>query len=104
MSKKPEETKQIDTTKKADGAKKTEEDVMKDDKGAPLTESDINLFKRYGKGPYTEPLKTVEAEIKDLNQKIVNLQGIKESDTGLSMPSQWNIEADKQMMKSDPPL
>jgi len=93
MSKKPEETKQIDTTKKADDAKKT--DKLTDDKGAPLTESDIQLFKRYGKGPYTEPLKTVEAEIKDLNQRIVNIQGIKESDTGLSMPSQWNIEADK---------
>ena len=57
------------------------------DKGVPLTESDINLFKRYGKGPYTEPLKKVEGEIKELNQQIVNLQGIKESDTGLSMPS-----------------
>ena len=68
---------------------------MKDDKGVPLTAADINLFKRYGKGPYTESLRKVEAEIKDLNQKIVTLQGIKESDTGLSMPSQWNIEADK---------
>jgi len=99
-----EETKQIDTTKKADEPKKDSGDVMKDDKGVPLTDSDIRLFKRYGKGPYTEPLKKVEAEIKDLNQRIVNIQGIKESDTGLSMPSQWNIEADKQMMKSDPPL
>ena len=100
MSGKKEETKQIDTTaKKPADEKKDLDDVMKDDKGVPLTESDINLFKRYGKGPYTEPLKKVEAEIKDLNQKIVNLQGIKESDTGLSMPSQWNIEADKQMMK-----
>lgn len=61
--------------------------MLKDDKGVPLTESDINLFKRYGKGPYTEPLKKVEGEIKELNQQIVNLQGIKESDTGLSMPS-----------------
>ena len=61
--------------------------MLKDDKGVPLTESDINLFKRYGKGPYTEPLKKVENEIKELNQQIVNLQGIKESDTGLSMPS-----------------
>ena len=100
MSGKKEETKQIDTTaKKPADEKKNLDDVMKDDKGVPLTESDINLFKRYGKGPYTEPLKKVEAEIKDLNQKITNMQGIKESDTGLSMPSQWNIEADKQMMK-----
>jgi len=85
-----EESKQIDTTaKKAGGEeeKKDKDEVLKDDKGVPLTESDINLFKRYGKGPYTEPLKKVEGEIKELNQQIVNLQGIKESDTGLSMPS-----------------
>lgn len=43
----------------------------------------------------------METEIKELNQKIVNLQGIKESDTGLALPSQWNIEADKQMLKQD---
>lgn len=95
MSQKKEETKQIDTgAKKAEDDKK-DKDVMKDDKGQPLTAADISLFKRYGKGPYTESLKKVEAEVKDLNQKIVALQGIKESDTGLSMPSQWNIEADK---------
>ena len=85
-----EESKQIDTTaKKGKGEeeKKDKDEVLKDDKGVPLTESDINLFKRYGKGPYTEPLKKVEGEIKELNQQIVNLQGIKESDTGLSMPS-----------------
>ena len=81
----------IDTTGKKAGEGGKKDDVMKDDKGIPLSESDINLFKRYGKGPYTESLKKVEAEIKDLNQKIVALQGIKESDTGLSMPSQWNI-------------
>ena len=98
---KQEEKKQIDTSaKKTDDDKKDKkEEVIKDDKGQPLSDADINLFKRYGKGPYTEPLKKVEAEIKDLNQKITNLQGIKESDTGLSMPSQWNIEADKQMIK-----
>lgn len=46
---------QIDTTKKVADEKKTDkkkEDVLKDDKGQPLTESDIKLFKRYGKGPY----------------------------------------------------
>lgn len=88
-------------SKKPEEGKADKDKVMKDDKGVPLTESDIALFKRYGKGPYTEPLRKVEAEIKDLNQKIVNLMGIKESDTGLAMPSQWNIEADKQMLKQD---
>ena len=103
MSQKKEEQ-QIDTTKKASESGAKKDAVIKDDKGVPLSDTDIALFKRYGKGPYTEPLRKVEAEIKELNQKIISLQGIKESDTGLSMPSQWNIPADKQMMKQSPPL
>ena len=42
---------------------------------------------RYGKGPYADALKKTETEVKELNQRITNLIGIKESDTGLSMPS-----------------
>jgi len=104
MSQKPEEKKQqIDTTgKKPEEEKKKEE--MKDDKGNPLSEGDIQMFKRYGKGPYTEALKKVEDEIKTLNQKIVEMQGIKESDTGLALPTQWNIQGDRQMQKESPPL
>ena len=60
-------------------------------KGEALTESDIALFKRYGKGPYTESIKKVEEDIKDCNQKISTLCGIKESDTGLALPAQWNL-------------
>jgi 26S proteasome regulatory subunit T1 len=52
-----------------------------------LTESDIALFKRYGKGPYADPIRKCEDEFKDLNQKISTLCGIKESDTGLALPS-----------------
>ena len=81
------ETKQIDTTDKKKDEAKEKDDVQKDDKGNPLSESDIKMFKLYCKGPYTEPLKKVEDEIKSLNQKIVSLQGIKESDTGLSLPT-----------------
>lgn len=101
MSQKKEEDKQmIDTSaKKEEEKKKDKGDVEKDDKGNPLTEQDIKLFQRYGRGPYTESLKKVEEEIKELNQKIVSLQGIKESDTGLALPTQWNIEGDKQMLK-----
>ena len=93
----PEEKKgeKIDTSKKKDDVAGKKDEDMKDDKGNPLTESDIRLFKRYGKGPYTESLKKVEDEIKTLNQKIVEMQGIKESDTGLSLPTQWNIAGDR---------
>jgi 26S proteasome regulatory subunit T1 len=78
--------------------------VPTDDKGAPLSESDIALYKRYGKGPYNDSLKTVEEEIKTLNQKITEMCGIKESDTGLSMRAQWNLEQDKMMMKEEETL
>jgi len=30
--------------------------------------------------------------------------GIKESDTGLAPPSQWDLVADKQMMQEEQPL
>jgi len=63
-----------------------------DDKGRPLTEQDIALFKRYGKGPYADIIKKRDDEIKDFNQKITTLSGIKESDTGLALPSQWNLQ------------
>lgn len=88
------------TDKKADDKKdEDKKKVPKDDNGVPLTESDIALFTRYGKGPYNDQLKNVENEIKGLNQKITELIGIKESDTGLAPPSQWNIPQDTQMMK-----
>lgn len=43
---------------------------MKDEKGQPLTEGDIAIIMRYGKGPYNDSLKKVEEDIKNYNQKI----------------------------------
>ena len=77
--------------KKGDNKDKDSKDDKKDSGGAPLSEQDIALFKRYGKGPYSDILKKSEDEMKDLNQKITVLSGIKESDTGLSLPAQWNL-------------
>ena len=83
--------KQIDSSAKKDDKKddkgKKKDDTLKDDKGKPLTEQDIALIKRYGKGPYFEPLKVVEEDIKTYNTKITALCGIKESDTGLALPA-----------------
>lgn len=45
-------------------------------------------------GPYTEALKKVEDEIKSMGTKITALCGIKESDTGLALPAQWNVAQD----------
>lgn len=36
--------------------------------------------------------------------KVKELIGIKESDTGLSLPSQWDLVSDKQMMMEEQPL
>ncbi len=51
---KDEDVKKIDTSdKKAEEGKK-EKEAEKDDKGIPLSASDVKLILRYGKGPYNE--------------------------------------------------
>jgi 26S proteasome regulatory subunit T1 len=46
----------------------------------------------------------VEDDIKKNQEKVKELIGIKESDTGLSLPSQWDLVSDKQMMQEEQPL
>jgi len=70
----------------------------------PLDSEDIALLKSYGLGPYTVPIKNIEEEIKKPQQSVKDLIGIKESDTGLSQPSQWDLVGDKQMMQEEAPL
>lgn len=102
-------TKQEQAAANQEGAKDkkpadTKEDDKKKEGGAALSEQDIALFKRYGKGPYAEPIKKAEEDIKNFNQKISTLSGIKESDTGLALPAQWNLAQDQMMLKQDPTL
>ncbi len=68
----------------ADKDKSKEKDTTK-----ALDESDISLLKRYGRGPYFEPIKKAEDGLKEFTAKIGKLTGVKESDTGLSAPSEW---------------
>ncbi len=73
-------------------AKKPPNDKDKDkdkDVTKALDESDISLLKRYGRGPYFEPIKKAEEDLKEFTAKIGKLTGVKESDTGLSAPSEW---------------
>ena len=70
----------------------------------PLDNEDISLLKTYGIGPYTKLLKKVEESILEHQKNITELIGIKESDTGLAQPSQWDLVADKQMMNEEHPL
>mmetsp|Transcript_11604 Transcript_11604/g.24477 ORF Transcript_11604/g.24477 Transcript_11604/m.24477 type:complete len:455 (-) Transcript_11604:183-1547(-) len=77
-----------------------------DESGAPppLDEGDIALLKSYGLGPYSTLIKNLEEEIKKHQTEVKNLIGIKESDTGLSPPSMWDLVGDKQMMSEEAPL
>ena len=76
----------------------------KEDAPPPLDEGDIALLKSYGLGPYSTAIKTLEEEIKTHQQTVKDLIGIKESDTGLSPPSMWDLVGDKQMMSEEAPL
>merc|ERR1719230_2396870 len=69
-----------------------------------LDAGDIALLKTYGTGPYSKGIKTVEDDIKKLNTRINEVVGIKESDTGLAPPAQWDLISDKQMMQEEQPL
>jgi 26S proteasome regulatory subunit T1 len=62
------------------------------------------LLKSYGLGPYSNLIKNLEEEIKAHQQTVKDLIGIKESDTGLSPPSMWDLVGDKQMMSEEAPL
>ena len=44
-------------------------------------------------------IKKVEDENKKLVEEIKKESGVKESDTGLALPSQWNLQNDKMLMK-----
>ncbi len=46
----------------------------------------------------------VEEDIKKHQEKVKELIGIKESDTGLSLPSLWDLVSDRQMMQEEQPL
>jgi len=80
------------------------ESLEKEDVPKALDEADIALLKTYGLGPYTTSIKTVEEDIKKISKHVSEMTGIKESDTGLAPPSQWDLVADKQMMQEEQPL
>lgn len=79
------------------------DDDAKDDI-KPLDEGDIALLKTYGMGPYSARIRNIEKDVDKLLKKINELKGIKESDTGLAPPSQWDLVNDKNMMQSEQPL
>src|SRR3989338_513149 len=72
--------------------------------GKALDAEDIPLLKAYGVGTYAKAIKGVEADIARVSTHILELSGVKESDTGLAPPSTWDVVADKMMMENDQPL
>jgi len=81
-----------------------DDEDKKDEKIRALDAGDIALLKSYGQGPYNKSILKAEENLKSLNGKINDLVGIKESDTGLSPPAQWDLVSDKQMMQEEQPL
>ncbi|KAF8892665.1 hypothetical protein BD779DRAFT_1661335 [Infundibulicybe gibba] len=79
-------------------------DDKKDEKIVALDDSDIQILKTYGQGPYAGALKTVETDIKDIQKRINEKLGVKESDTGLASPNLWDLAADRQRMSEEHPL
>ena len=64
-------------------------------------EDDIEILKKYGRGPYTEKIKQIEDDHKEMTTNINKLCGVRESETGLALPSNWVIEQDKASLKED---
>ncbi|XP_062026350.1 26S proteasome regulatory subunit 7-like [Rosa rugosa] len=80
------------------------EDIKDEKNPRLLDEDDIALLKTYGLGSYSTHIKKAEKEIKEMAKKVNDLCGIKESDTSLAAPSQWDLVLDKQMMQEEQPL
>lgn len=75
-----------------------------EDKVVPLSEGDIQVLKTYGAAPYAAKLKKIEKDLKDIEERIKENIGIKESDTGLAAPHLWDVMGDKQRMSLEQPL
>eukprot|EP01069_Polyplicarium_translucidae_P001657 Polyplicarium_translucidae@DN1757_c0_g1_i1.p1 len=69
-----------------------------------LDETEINILKSYGMGPYAVACKRISVEVKELAEKINKLSGVRESETGLAPPAQWDLPADKQLLLESQPL
>ena len=87
-----------------DKPKDTTSDPKKDDSKLKKTgadEEDIEILKKYGKGPYTEKIKKIEEDVDKLTKNINTLCGIRESETGLALPSNWVISQDNRAIGED---
>lgn len=84
--------------------KPIDEDGKEQEKIKVLDEGDIAILKTYGQGAYAKELKKIEQDIKDVQKRVNEKMGVKESDTGLAPPNLWDLPADKQRMGEEQPL
>lgn len=78
------------TPKPTDGDSKDDEKIIQ-----ALDDTDIQILKTYGQGPYSLSLKRIEEEMNGIQKRIEEKMGVKESDTGLASPNLWDLQADK---------
>lgn len=79
-------------------SKKTSDDIAATDDIIALDEGDIQLLKTYGQGPYARQLRAIEKDLQDLQKRIGEKMGVKESDTGLAPPNLWDTAVDRMRM------
>eukprot|EP00771_Trimastix_marina_P000329 gnl/Trimastix_PCT/1349.p1 GENE.gnl/Trimastix_PCT/1349~~gnl/Trimastix_PCT/1349.p1 ORF type:complete len:427 (-),score=116.61 gnl/Trimastix_PCT/1349:153-1433(-) len=79
--------------------KKPEEEAPK-----ALTDEEITKIATVGLGPYAARIRELEEDNDKISKEIMTMSGIKESDTGLSPPSQWDLNADQMSLQTQEPL
>lgn len=80
------------------------DDEVEEKKITPLSDEDIQVLKTYGAAPYAKALQKLGKDIKERQQQVNEMIGVKESDTGLAPPHLWDIAADRQRMSEEQPL
>lgn len=69
-----------------------------------LTETEVELIKNYGKSPYTDKILKLEKEIASIYARVSSKLGLKEEETGLAPPMQWDLARDTQRSKTEKTL
>ncbi|KAL0242997.1 hypothetical protein GEMRC1_005560 [Eukaryota sp. GEM-RC1] len=54
--------------------------------------------------PYAKDISSLEADIAELTKAVKAKTGIKETDTGLSAPANWDLLHDKKLLQQEQPL
>src|SRR4051812_43518118 len=78
-----------------------DDDDEKPKGGSNLDEKDIEILKSYGAGAYDSSIRATEKFLETRLKKVNELAGVKESDTGLSAPSLWDLVGDEEVQGSE---